>query len=173
MSTELVKPSNHLFLCHPLFLLPSIFPSIRSFPFSQFFASGGKVLEFQPSALVFPIEYSGLISFRMDWFNLLEPQFPHLQGPETLEKMWPPINLWAGPGQWEASPSLPCPWNVCSVYYSYSWNYFRECILDRAMWSWEQLDWMWLKLLRSLHKVMRFWQWVQRCIVSQCPRQAL
>ena len=41
-------------------------------------------MEFQPSALVLPIEYSGLISFRMDWFNLLEPQFPHLQGPETL-----------------------------------------------------------------------------------------
>ena len=41
MSTGSVMPSNHLILCHPLLLLPSIFPSIRSFPVSQFFASGG------------------------------------------------------------------------------------------------------------------------------------
>ena len=41
MSIELVMPSNHLILCHPLLLLPSIFPSIRVFPKSQLFASGG------------------------------------------------------------------------------------------------------------------------------------
>ena len=72
MSIESVMPSNHLILCHPLLLLPSIFPSIRvlsnesalrirwpkywSFSFST-----------SPSN-----EYSGLISFKIDWFDLLE-----------------------------------------------------------------------------------------------------
>ena len=74
MSIESVMLSNHLILCCPLFLLPSIFPSMRvlsneltqcirwpkywSFSFSV-----------SPSS-----EYSGLISFRMDWFDLLEVQ---------------------------------------------------------------------------------------------------
>ena len=74
MSIKSVMPSNHLILCHPLLLLPSIFPSIRvlsnesalhirwpkywSFSFS-----------FSPSS-----EYSGLISFRMDWLDLLADQ---------------------------------------------------------------------------------------------------
>ena len=46
MSIELVMPSNHLILCHPL-LLPSAFPSIRSFLMSRLFASGGQVLKLQ------------------------------------------------------------------------------------------------------------------------------
>ena len=72
MSIELVMPSNHLILCCPLLLLPSVFPSIRvssevlcirwpkywSFSFS-----------ISPSS-----EYSGLISFRMDWLELLAVQ---------------------------------------------------------------------------------------------------
>ena len=41
-SIDLVMPSNHLILCHPLLLLPSIFPSIRVFSMSQLFASGGQ-----------------------------------------------------------------------------------------------------------------------------------
>ena len=47
MSTESVMPTNHLILCRPLFLLPSVFPSIWVFPTSQFFAQVAKVLEFQ------------------------------------------------------------------------------------------------------------------------------
>ena len=47
MSIELVMPSNHLILCRPLLCLPSIFPSISSFPVNQLFTSDGKVLEFQ------------------------------------------------------------------------------------------------------------------------------
>ena len=71
MSIELVMPSNHLILCHSLLLLPSVFPSIR-------------VLSNEPVlcirwpkywSFIFNIspsnEYSGLISFRMDWFDLL------------------------------------------------------------------------------------------------------
>ena len=73
-SIELVMTSNHLILCHPLLLLPSIFPSIRVF-------SNESVLRIRwPEywGLSFSIrpsnEYSGLISFRMDWLDLLAVQ---------------------------------------------------------------------------------------------------
>ena len=52
MSTALVMPSNHLILYCPLLLLPSIFPSIRVFPTSQFFASGGQSTGVSASASV-------------------------------------------------------------------------------------------------------------------------
>ena len=73
MSTKLVMPSNHLILCHPL-LLPSIFPSIRVFPKeSVLHVRWPKYWSFsfsiRPSN-----EYSGLISFRMNWFDLLAVQ---------------------------------------------------------------------------------------------------
>ena len=69
MSIASVMPSNHLILCHPLFLLPSIFPSIRFF-------STELVLRLSwPKYWSFIIspsnEYSGLISFRIDWLDLL------------------------------------------------------------------------------------------------------
>ena len=71
-------PSNHLILCHPLLLLPSIFPSIRVF----FIGSALHIrwpkywsFNFSPSN-----EYSGLISFRIDWFDL-----PAVQG--TLKSL--------------------------------------------------------------------------------------
>ena len=54
MSIEWVMPSNHLILCRPLLLLPSIFPSIRSFQMSQFFASGGESIGVSASASVLP-----------------------------------------------------------------------------------------------------------------------
>ena len=63
MSIESVMPSNHLVLCHPLLLLPSIFPSIGSFRTCQLFASGGQSFSFSISP---SNEYSGLMSFRMD-----------------------------------------------------------------------------------------------------------
>ena len=74
MSIELVMPSSHLILCRPLFLLPSIFPSIRVF-------SDESVLHIRwPEFWSFSFsinpsnEYSGLISFRIDWFDLLTVQ---------------------------------------------------------------------------------------------------
>ena len=74
MSFESVMPSNHLILCRPLLLLPSIFPSIRSF-------SNESVLRIRwPKYRSFSFnispsnEHSGLISFRMDWFDLLAVQ---------------------------------------------------------------------------------------------------
>ena len=55
LSMELVMLSNHLILCHPLLLLPSIFPSIRVFPMSQHFASGDQSIGVSASASVLPI----------------------------------------------------------------------------------------------------------------------
>ena len=74
MSIESMIPSNHLILCHPLFLLPSIFPSIRVFynelalhiKWSKWWSFSFSI---SPSS-----EYSGLISFRIDWFDLLAVQ---------------------------------------------------------------------------------------------------
>jgi len=48
-------PSNHLILCHPLLLLPSIFPSIRVFSMSQFFTSDGQSIGASASASVLPM----------------------------------------------------------------------------------------------------------------------
>ena len=74
MSIGSVMPSNHLILCHPLLLLPSIFPSIRVF-------SNESVLHIRwPKYWSFSFsispcnEYPGLISFRMDWLDLLAVQ---------------------------------------------------------------------------------------------------
>ena len=70
-STESVMPSNHLILCHPLVLLPSIFPGIRVFSNE----SGPHIRWPKYWSFSFSInlsnEHSGLISFRMDWLDLL------------------------------------------------------------------------------------------------------
>ena len=55
MSIELAMPSNHLILCHPLILLPSIFPSIRVFLMSQLFTSGGQSIRASASSSVLPM----------------------------------------------------------------------------------------------------------------------
>jgi len=100
MSIKSVMPSNHLILCHPLLFQPSIFPSIRVF-------SNESVLHIRwPKHWSFSFstsssnEYSGLISFRMDWLNLLA-----VQG--TLKTGIHPLNclkaelllLWAAGGE--------------------------------------------------------------------------
>ena len=75
MSIESVMPSNHLILCCPLLLLPSIFPNISLFQWV------GYCFSISPSS-----EYSGLISFRIDWFDL-----PAVQG--TLKNLLPHHSL--------------------------------------------------------------------------------
>ena len=74
MSIKSVMPSNHLILCHPLFLLPSIFPSIRVFTNESVLCiRWPKYWSFSFS--ISPSnENSGLISFRMDWLDLLAVQ---------------------------------------------------------------------------------------------------
>ena len=74
MSIESVMPSNHLILCHPLLLLPSIFPSIRVFSNESALCirwpkHWSFSLNISPSN-----EHPGLISFRMDWLDLLAVQ---------------------------------------------------------------------------------------------------
>ena len=74
MSIESVMPSNHLILCHPLLLPPSIFPSIwvlssesvLHIRWPEFWSLSFRISPFN--------EYSGLISFRMDWLDLLAVQ---------------------------------------------------------------------------------------------------
>ena len=74
MSIKLVMPSNHFILCHPLFLLPSIFASIRVFSnesvlhirWPEFWSFSFNI---SPSS-----EHSGLISFRIDWWSLCCPR---------------------------------------------------------------------------------------------------
>ena len=74
MSIESVIPSNHLILCHPLLLLPSIFPSIRVFSNeSALHIRWPKYWSFSFNISV-SNEYSGLIYFRMDWLDLLAVQ---------------------------------------------------------------------------------------------------
>ena len=74
MSIESVMPSNHLILCHPFILLPSIFPSIR------IFSNESALCIRWPKCWSFSFnispsnEHSGLISFRMDWLDLLAVQ---------------------------------------------------------------------------------------------------
>ena len=74
MSIESVMPSNYLILCHPLFLPPSIFPNIRVFTNESVLGIRwpkywGFSFNISPSN-----EYSGLISFRIDWLDLLAVQ---------------------------------------------------------------------------------------------------
>ena len=72
MSIESVMPSNHLILCHPLLLSPSIFPRVFSSE-SVLHIKWPKYWSFSFSMSPFN-EYSGLISFKMDWLNLLAVQ---------------------------------------------------------------------------------------------------
>ena len=68
MSIESVIPSNHLILCHPLLLLPSIFPRLRVFSIESVLCiRWPKCFQCNSTSN----EYSGLISFRIDWFDLL------------------------------------------------------------------------------------------------------
>ena len=67
-------PSNHLILCHPLFLLPSIFPASESFPMSQFFLMRWPQYWSFSFSISPSKELPGQISFRMDWLNLLSVQ---------------------------------------------------------------------------------------------------
>ena len=86
MSTESVMPSKHFILCRPLLLLPSIFPNIRVFP-SELALRIRWPKYWSFSFSISPSnEYSGLISFRIDWFDLLAVQ-------ETLKSLLQHQNL--------------------------------------------------------------------------------
>ena len=79
MSIKLVMPSNHFILCRPLLLCLQSFPASGSFPVSQFFASGGQIIEVAVSASVlpmnmqdwFPLRWTGWISLQSKGFSSL------------------------------------------------------------------------------------------------------
>ena len=76
MSIESMMPSNHLILCHPHFLLPSVFPSIRVF-YNELALHVNWPKYWSFSFSISPSnDYSGLISFRIDWLDLLAVQGP-------------------------------------------------------------------------------------------------
>ena len=72
MSIESVMPSKHFVLCHTLLLLPSIFPSIRIFSSESVLRI--RWLKYWSFSISPSDEYSGLISFKIDWFDLLAVQ---------------------------------------------------------------------------------------------------
>ena len=74
MSIKLVMPSNHLILCGPLLLLPSIFPTIRVFPKESVLCIRWPNYWSFSFSISPSNEYSGLISFRIDWLDLLVVQ---------------------------------------------------------------------------------------------------
>ena len=80
MSIELVMPSNHLILCRPLLLLPSVFPNIRGFSNESVLCIRWPKYWSIRSSISPSNEYSGLISFKINWFDLLEVQ-------ETLKSL--------------------------------------------------------------------------------------
>ena len=81
ISIESMRPSNHFILCHPLILLPTIFPSIRVFSnelalcirWPKYWSFSFSI---SPST-----EYSGLISFRIDWFDFCSPRDSQASSP--------------------------------------------------------------------------------------------
>ena len=74
MSIESLMPSNHLILCHPLLLLPSIFPSIRVFSNESILPIGWPKYWSFSFNISLTNEHPGLISFRMDWLDPLTVQ---------------------------------------------------------------------------------------------------
>ena len=98
MFIESVMLSNHLILCHPLFLLPSIFPGSRSFPMSQLFTLGGQVLELQlqhqvPPKIIqgwFPLGLTGLILQSKELSRVFSTQFKSIHF-SALSFLYSPI----------------------------------------------------------------------------------
>ena len=74
MSIESVMPSYHLILCVPFSSCPQSFLASGPFPMSWLFSSRGQSIAPSASASVLPVNFSGLISFRIDWFDLLAAQ---------------------------------------------------------------------------------------------------
>ena len=74
MSIKSVMPSNHLILCHSFLLQPSIFPNVRVFSNESFFTSSGQSIGVSALVSVLSMNIQSLISFRMDWLDLLAVQ---------------------------------------------------------------------------------------------------
>ena len=87
MSIESVMPSSHLTLCRPLLLLPPIHPSIRVFPMSQLFTSGGQSIGVSASASVLPINTQDWSPLgRAGWTSLLSKELSRAFFNTTVQK---------------------------------------------------------------------------------------
>ena len=87
MSIASVMPSNHLILYHPHLLLPSIFPSIRIFPMSQFFASGGQSIGVSASASVLPMNIQDWAPLGLTgWISLQSKRLSRVFSNTTVQK---------------------------------------------------------------------------------------
>ena len=86
ISVESMMPSNHLILCHPLLLLPSIFPSISSFPVSQLFASGGQIIGSSALASVLPMNIQGWFPLGLTTLILLFKGLSRVFSSTTVQK---------------------------------------------------------------------------------------
>ena len=86
-SMESVMPSNHLILCRPLLLPPSIFPSIRVFPMSQFFTSGGQSIRVSASTSVLPMNIQDLSPLGWTgWISLQSKGLSRVFSNTTVQK---------------------------------------------------------------------------------------
>ena len=89
MSIVPVMPNNHLILCHPLLLLPSIFPSIRVFSMGQFFASGGQSIGVSDSPSVLPINIQDWYPLGWTgWIFLQSKRLSRVFSNTTVQKHW-------------------------------------------------------------------------------------
>ena len=126
MSIESVMPSNHLILCRPL-LLPSIFSSISSFPMSWFFASDGRRIGASALASVLPMN-SGLISSRIDWFDLLQTKGLSRVFSNTI--VWKHAFFSAQPSLWSTSHMMYM-WDVHHISHLYMSSHIHTRLLEK------------------------------------------
>ena len=125
MSIESLMPSNHLILCCPLLLLPSIFPSIRVF--SNESALHIRWLKYWSFSFSPSSEYSGLISFRIVWFDLFTVQgtlksLPQHHSSESINSLALSLSLWplSGYVEWNPRESDPKLLSSCSLWAPHS-----------------------------------------------------
>ena len=113
MSIEWVMPSNHLIICRPLLLPPSIFASIRVFSIESVLLNRWPKYWSFPFSISPSSEYSGLISFRFDWFNLVAVQGTFKRLPQTPQFISIFVlqmrTLRLLVGYWQISLQLPLP----------------------------------------------------------------
>ena len=103
-----VMPSSHLILCHPLFLLPSIFPSIRVFSVSRFFPSSGQSIGASGSASVLPVIIQGWFSLGLTGLiSLLPTGLSRVLSSTTIQKH----------KFFSAQPSLWSSFHICHYYW--------------------------------------------------------
>ena len=122
MSIESVMPSNHLILYHLLLLPLLIFPGIRVFPVSQFFASGGQSIGVSASELVLPMNIQDWFPLGLNGLISLQSKGPSARSPANKRWIIKPTlccwyNSWASSKCVQVSRTM---WTVCMLFFSSS-----------------------------------------------------